>query len=60
MRAYFDDGTLPDAGTKCEQDYNLFETPEDDVLDAQDELSSAVYDAWKKADFGFEPKRLLW
>ncbi|KAF4983222.1 hypothetical protein FZEAL_1325 [Fusarium zealandicum] len=43
IRAYFQNGTLPSAGTECEPDYDLFELPAPgEEVTAQDELTAAV------------------
>lgn len=52
-RAYFVNGTLPDPGTQCEQDYDFFEEPKNQTRAAQDdELATAVWEMFEKADFG--------
>ncbi|KAM0346455.1 hypothetical protein ACHAPU_005520 [Fusarium lateritium] len=43
IREYFQNGTLPAAGTECDSDYDLFEMPElGEELTTSDELSSVA------------------
>jgi hypothetical protein len=64
VRRYFQDATLPDPGTECEQDYGLFETladgGEDGLLAQEDELSSAVREFSRKAVIGFGGRMARW
>ncbi|KAK7428569.1 hypothetical protein QQZ08_005007 [Neonectria magnoliae] len=50
IRAYFQHGTLPRAGTECEPDYGLFELPADQRVVAGDELASAVFELAQDVD----------
>ncbi|CAI6092075.1 unnamed protein product [Clonostachys chloroleuca] len=47
LRAYFQNGTLPEPGTVCEPEYHFFESP---GAMAQDELSDAAWEMFEKAD----------
>ncbi|KAF4470926.1 alpha beta hydrolase fold family [Fusarium albosuccineum] len=42
VRAYFQDGLLPPAGSECNPNYDLFELPGLDEAESQDELTAAV------------------
>ncbi|KAF4121185.1 TAP-like protein [Geosmithia morbida] len=53
IQRYFSDGALPDPGTECEQDYALFETPSEDVVLAQDEVSRASWEMSRRGDIWF-------
>ncbi|OAQ84769.1 alpha beta hydrolase fold family [Purpureocillium lilacinum] len=59
IRAYFQNGTLPAAGTECEQDYDLFELPSPKEFAVRkrgggeeevDELERAAYELSRNAD----------
>ncbi|GJN69031.1 hypothetical protein PLICBS_003077 [Purpureocillium lilacinum] len=59
IRAYFQNGTLPAAGTECEQDYDLFELPSPKEFAVRkrgggeeevDELERAAYQLSRNAD----------
>lgn len=52
VHAYFQDGTLPEPGTICEPNYDLFEQPTRDEVREQDEFSSAVSELADLMDFG--------
>lgn len=51
IRAYFQNGTLPEPGTECDPNYDLFEQPSKADLLQQDEFASAVFELSEKADF---------
>ena len=56
IRAYFQNGTLPDAGTECDSDYELFQFPhgKPEVME-MDDLKSAMYELSEEVDFGHLP-----
>ncbi|KAI5465550.1 Alpha/Beta hydrolase protein [Mariannaea sp. PMI_226] len=43
IRAYFQQGILPPAGTECDPDYGLLDLPERGQAVAEDDLASAVF-----------------
>ncbi|KAI6783873.1 uncharacterized protein J7T54_001749 [Emericellopsis cladophorae] len=43
VQQYLEKGVLPDEGSECDQDYDLFQKPLEDEFMAQDELSSALW-----------------
>jgi hypothetical protein len=52
VHAYFANGTLPEPGTQCEQDYQFFEKPSRYALAERDEITKAMWTLSEKADFG--------
>ncbi|CAM1505419.1 Fc.00g110560.m01.CDS01 [Cosmosporella sp. VM-42] len=44
IRTYFQNGTLPESGTECEPDYELFQLPDaKEEIQQMDDLAAAVY-----------------
>lgn len=52
IHAYFQDGTLPEPGTECPQDYELFEDPPPTVLGSDEHFSWATRGLSLKSKIG--------
>jgi len=53
VQQYLEKGVLPEEGSECDQDYDLFQKPLEDEFMAQDELSSALWRLSQASRDGF-------